>query len=133
MIYMTFMKTIGTGRESSLEDDDVVVVSLDVDWCEGMSTPRYLCMLRKDAVPYRIILKHIISCRSNIFFFLSKKQKTFSGRRGRRPLLFLRVQWNNRNCKSIVWRCIRRAESASTEQYCYDCMTNELTVQDIIV
>ena len=46
------MKTIGTGRESSLEDDDVVVVSLDVDWCEGMSTPRYLCMLRKDAVPY---------------------------------------------------------------------------------
>ena len=125
---MTFMKTIGTRRESSLEDDDVVFVSLDVDWFEGMSTPRYLCMLRKDAVPYRIILKHIISCRSNIFFFLSKKQKTFSGRRGRRPLLFSHVQWNNRNCKSIVWRCIRRAESASTEQYCYDCMTNELTV-----
>ena len=96
------MKTIGTGRESSLEDDDVVVVSLDVDWFEGMSTPRYLCMLRKDAVSYRIILKHIISCRSNIFFFLSKKQKTFSGRRGRRPLLFSHVQWNNLNCKSIV-------------------------------
>ena len=30
------MKTIGTGRESSLEDDDIVVVPLEVSWCEGM-------------------------------------------------------------------------------------------------
>ena len=125
---MTFMKTIGTRRESSLEDDDVVFVSLDVDWFEGMSTPRYLCMLRKDAVPYQNLFEGHSKLQIEHFLFPLKKQKTFSGRRGRRPLLFLRVQWNNRNCKSIVWRCIRRAESASTEQYCYDCMTNELTV-----
>ncbi len=67
------MKTIGTGRESFLEDDDVVFVYLNMGWCEGTSAPRYLCMLRKDAVPYQNLFEGHSKLQIEHFLFPLKK------------------------------------------------------------
>lgn len=43
--------------------------------------------------------------------------------------MFRRIHWNNRGCKSIVWRCISRVER--TEHVCHSRTVNELLLQDI--
>lgn len=44
---------------------------------------------------------------------------------------FRRIHWNNRGCKSIVWRCISRLENTGIT--CKARTVNELLLQDIIV
>lgn len=44
---------------------------------------------------------------------------------------FRRIHWNNRGCKSIVWRCISRLENTGIA--CKARTVNELLLQDIIV
>ena len=44
---------------------------------------------------------------------------------------FRRIHWNNRGCKSIVWRCISRLENTGVA--CKARTVNELLLQDIIV
>lgn len=45
--------------------------------------------------------------------------------------MFRRLHWNNRDVKSIVWRCISRLESTGLE--CHARTINELVLQDAIV
>ena len=45
--------------------------------------------------------------------------------------MFRRIHWNNRGCKSIVWRCISRLESTGLEFHART--INELVLQDAVV
>lgn len=45
--------------------------------------------------------------------------------------MFRRIHWNNRGCKSIVWRCISRLEPTGLE--CHARTVNELELQDVVV
>jgi DNA invertase Pin-like site-specific DNA recombinase len=45
--------------------------------------------------------------------------------------IFRRIHWNNRGCKSIVWRCISRLENTGLE--CHSRTVNELDLQEIVV
>ena len=47
--------------------------------------------------------------------------------------LYRRVHWNNRGCKSIVWRCISRLEPDSAQTNCTNRTVNELLLQEITV
>ncbi len=47
--------------------------------------------------------------------------------------LYRRVHWNNRGCKSIVWRCISRLEPSSAQTNCTNRTVNELLLQEITV
>ena len=45
--------------------------------------------------------------------------------------MYRRIHWNNRGCKSIVWRCISRVER--TEHICHSRTVNELLLQEIVL
>jgi DNA invertase Pin-like site-specific DNA recombinase len=45
--------------------------------------------------------------------------------------LFRRIHWNNRGCKSIVWRCISRLEATGLE--CHARTVNETVLQDAVM
>ena len=45
--------------------------------------------------------------------------------------LFRRIHWNNRGCKSIVWRCISRLEPTGLE--CHARTVNELELEKIVL
>lgn len=45
--------------------------------------------------------------------------------------MFRRIHWNNRGCKSVVWRCVSRLESTGLE--CHARTINELDLQEIVV
>ena len=47
--------------------------------------------------------------------------------------LFRRIHWNNRGCKSIVWRCVSRLEPSSATEACKARTVNEQVLQSIIV
>ena len=44
---------------------------------------------------------------------------------------FRRIHWNNRGCKSIVWRCVSRLEPTGHE--CHARTVNELELQRVVV
>lgn len=43
--------------------------------------------------------------------------------------IFRRIHWNNRGCKSIVWRCVSRLQN--TAKACHARTVNELLLQDV--
>mgnify|MGYP002763613510 CR=1 FL=1 len=45
--------------------------------------------------------------------------------------MFRRIHWNNRGCKSIVWRCISRLEP--TGQECHARTVNETVLENVVV
>lgn len=45
--------------------------------------------------------------------------------------MFRRIHWNNRGCKSIVWRCISKLEPTGLE--CHAKTINELDLQEIVL
>ena len=45
--------------------------------------------------------------------------------------IFRRIHWNNRGCKSIVWRCISRLEP--TGQECHARTVNETVLENVVV
>ena len=45
--------------------------------------------------------------------------------------MFRRIHWNNRGCKSIVWRCISRLEP--TGQECHARTVNETILENVVV
>ena len=45
--------------------------------------------------------------------------------------MFRRIPWNNRGCKSIVWRCISRLEP--TVQECHARTVNETVLENVVV
>ncbi len=45
--------------------------------------------------------------------------------------MFRRIYWNNRGCKSIVWRCLSRLEP--TGQECYARTANETLLENVVV
>lgn len=45
--------------------------------------------------------------------------------------LFRRIHWNNRGCKSIVWRCISRLESTGLE--CHARTVNETVLKNVVL
>lgn len=45
--------------------------------------------------------------------------------------MYRRIHWNNRGCKSIVWRCISRLEH--TDHVCRSRTVNELLLQEIVL
>ena len=45
--------------------------------------------------------------------------------------MFRRIHWNNRGCKSIVWRCISRLEP--TGQECHARIVNETVLENVVV
>lgn len=47
--------------------------------------------------------------------------------------LFRRIHWNNRGCKSIVWRCVSRLEPSSATEACRARTVNEQVLQSVIV
>ena len=47
--------------------------------------------------------------------------------------MFRRIHWNNRGCKSIVWRCISRLEPGSADTNCTNRTVNELLLQEVTV
>ena len=47
--------------------------------------------------------------------------------------IFRRIHWNNRGCKSIVWRCLSRLEPTSAIEPCVARTVNELTLMDVVL
>lgn len=45
--------------------------------------------------------------------------------------MFRRIHWNNRGCKSIVWRCISKLEPTGLE--CHARTVNETILEDVVV
>ena len=45
--------------------------------------------------------------------------------------LFRRIHWNNRGCKSVVWRCVSRLEPTGLE--CHARTVNELELERIVL
>ena len=45
--------------------------------------------------------------------------------------MFRRIHWNNRGCKSIVWRCISRLEPTGHE--CHARTVNETVLENVVV
>lgn len=45
--------------------------------------------------------------------------------------MFRRIHWNNRGCKSIVWRCISRLEATGLE--CHVRTVNETVLENVVV
>lgn len=45
--------------------------------------------------------------------------------------MFRRIHWNNRGCKSIVWRCLSRLEP--TGQECHARTVNEIVLENVVV
>ena len=45
--------------------------------------------------------------------------------------MFRRIHWNNRGCKSVVWRCISRLESTGLE--CHARTVNETVLENVVV
>jgi len=45
--------------------------------------------------------------------------------------MFRRIHWNNRGCKSVVWRCISRLEP--TGQECHARIVNEMVLENVVV
>ena len=45
--------------------------------------------------------------------------------------IYRRVHWNNRGCKSIVWRCVSRLEEKGSD--CSSRTINEITLQEAVV
>lgn len=45
--------------------------------------------------------------------------------------MFRRIHWNNRGCKSIVWRCLSRLEPTSQE--CHARTVNETVLENVVV
>ena len=45
--------------------------------------------------------------------------------------MFRRIHWNNRGCKSIVWRCLSRLEP--TGQECHARTINETILENVVV
>jgi len=45
--------------------------------------------------------------------------------------MFRRIHWNNRGCKSVVWRCISRLEP--TGQECHARIVNEMVLENVAV
>ena len=45
--------------------------------------------------------------------------------------MFRRIHWNNRGCKSIVWRCISRLEPPGQE--CHARTVNETVLENVVV
>ena len=45
--------------------------------------------------------------------------------------MFRRIHWNNRGCKSVVWRCISRLESTGLE--CHARTINETVLENVVV
>ena len=45
--------------------------------------------------------------------------------------VFRRIHWNNRGCKSVVWRCISRLESTGLE--CHARTVNETILENVVV
>lgn len=45
--------------------------------------------------------------------------------------MFRRIHWNNRGCKSIVWRCLSRLEP--TGQECHARTVNEKVLENVVV
>ena len=45
--------------------------------------------------------------------------------------MFRRIHWNNRGCKSVVWRCISRLEP--TGQECHARTVNEMVLENVVV
>ena len=50
---------------------------------------------------------------------------------GERGEMFRRIHWNNRGCKSIVWRCISRLEPTGEE--CHARTVNETVLENAVV
>ena len=46
-------------------------------------------------------------------------------------VMFRRIHWNNRGCKSVVWRCISRLESTGLE--CHARTVNETILENVVV
>jgi len=45
--------------------------------------------------------------------------------------IYRRVHWNNRGCRSIIWRCVSRLEERGSD--CSSRTINETTLQDAVV
>lgn len=45
--------------------------------------------------------------------------------------MFRRIHWNNRGCKSIVWRCLSRLEATGME--CHASTVNETVLENVVV
>ena len=45
--------------------------------------------------------------------------------------MFRRIHWNNRGCKSIVWRCLSRLEPTGEE--CHARTVNETVLENVVV
>ncbi len=79
-------------------------------------------MARRRAVRGNSGKKRTYSC-SHCF-----AQLVYCGERGE---MFRRIHWNNRGCKSIVWRCISKLESTGLE--CHARTVNEESLQQVVV
>lgn len=77
--------------------------------------------------------------RANILGGGDKKKRVYSSRYAMSSLvvcghcgdIFRRIKWNNRGCKSTVWRCVSRVEKDGP--YCSARTVKEETLQEVVV
>ena len=69
----------------------------------------------------------ILNCTNNLYKYCFA-QIVVCGDCGE---MFRRIHWNNRGCKSIVWRCLSRLEP--TGQECHARTVNETVLENVVV
>ena len=113
----TRVKNKGAAPQYYVEDNHEAIIPKDIFMLAQQELVN-LRVIRTDSVATKRVYsgKHILS------------NKIFCGDCG---VSFRRIHWNNRGCKSIVWRCISRLENTGVA--CKARTVNEILLQDIIV
>lgn len=100
------------------------------EWC-GFCKAKHECRARAEAnltlAQYDFKLPPFLE-DSEIEYILSRADELVAWACGE---MFRRIHWNNRGCKSIVWRCISRLEP--TGQECHARTVNETILENVVV
>lgn len=104
--------------------------------------PQYYVENSHDAIIPREIFMQVqeeMARRANLHVGKNGKKRVYSSRYALSSIVYCgecgeiyrRVHWNNRGCRSIVWRCVNRLEEKGSD--CCSQTVNEETLQNAVV
>lgn len=113
----TRIKNNGTMPQYYVEDNHQAIIPKDI----------YM-MVQEELVKRRIVHTSGNGKKRNYSSNHCFSQIVFCGECGE---LFRRIHWNNRGCRSVVWRCLSRLESTGVKEPCHARTVNELLLEEI--
>ena len=111
------IKNNGTGPQYYVEGDHAAIIPKDI-----------FLLVQEELVRRRVVhtsengKRHCYSCKHCF------AQIVFCGECGE---FYRRIHWNNRGCKSIVWRCCSRLEN--TGHACHSRTVNETLLEQVVI